>query len=675
MARDPEYVRARVSSLLERYREGTLVTLDLEGKESERFWIPTWRLAEGDWVQGPFLPGRRFWYPPKPELVKVFPREADPVARELGQVVYTVAPGFGYQRSLKLGRDPDAFAYLLGEKPIDPLFAPPERYQLKEAKEQLLSWRWFFEALRELVQAGFTPLEGQRILDALGEPALDLVRKNPFLMTQVEGVDYTSLVARFRRRDPLGELLQRLKEEYVGSGNTAVPLASLAKSETEVQKLLQETSGQVRFERGYLALSRFADLEEEICENVREASSLPEIPPPEGLGEDQAPVVGLIRHRIGVLTGGPGTGKTYTLSRLVQALMRQKVPVTLVAPTGKAAQRMAQLAGIEARTVHSFLRTRPHEVFRTSSVRFPVGLVVLDEASMLDLETMVLVLRSLPEGASLLLVGDVDQLPPVQPGQPFADLLNLAPSLRLKSVRRQADPRSALLRAARASLEGIPWREVLKGQPEDFLYRRVREPDEVHALLRFLVSYYLDRGFGPEDVQVLTPVHEGPFGTKALNGVLREVFRQAREASSSRYVELGDGHIARVGEKIIFGENRFDYGVANGTTGIVEAIDDSEFTIRVGESYLVLPRSLAAQATLAYAITVHRSQGSEWRAVILVLPESPLTTRKLVYTGITRAKEQVVVLSTLDLEEVPLPKDRERTTWLNRVLSPRASGR
>uniref|UniRef100_A0A7C5VGE7 UvrD-like helicase C-terminal domain-containing protein n=1 Tax=Thermus caliditerrae TaxID=1330700 RepID=A0A7C5VGE7_9DEIN len=663
----PDYISAPVEELLERYRGGTVVLLDHPEHRGEKFFVPTWRVAKGDTVEGLFVRGRRFWMPSKEELVRVWPGDASPFQRELGQVVYTVVPDFGYRRSIDLGRRPDAFEILLGTKSLDEsgLFAPHEHIQQANVRQRLVAGRWFFEALYALVGCGLYPMEGYRALEALGEPAVDLARKNPFLLTQVSGVEYAALVARYRRRDPVGDLLQRLKEAYEGYGNTAVLWSMLGGD--LAPELLDSVEGQVVRYGDYVGLARYVDLECEVWENVGEASSLHPLPPSPDLGEDQAEAFTLVRHRVAVLTGGPGTGKTHTVSRLVAAAKNAGIPVALVAPTGKAAQRMQEVAGLPAQTVHSYIGLKPHDPFARTRV-FPKGLVVLDEASMMDLHTMVAVLRSLPAGASLLLVGDVDQLPPVQPGQPFADLVDRVPTVRLRRVRRQADSSSALLEAARAALMGKPWREVISGEPRDLLYHRVKDPDEAHRLLQVVVTYYLKEGLSLEDLQVLTPIHEGPYGTKQLNALVRSV---AFPKQVGRGVELADGTLARVGEKIIFGENRLALGVANGTMGVIEAVDEAEFVLRSKEEYRPLPRALGQQASLAYAITVHRAQGSEWPVVVLVLPASALTTRRLVYTALTRAKVQAVVITTENLLDEPLPQDRRRTTWLNAVLGRR----
>jgi ATP-dependent exoDNAse (exonuclease V) alpha subunit len=282
---------------------------------------------------------------------------------------------------------------------------------------------------------------------------------------------------------------------------------------------------------------------------------------------------------------------------------------------------------------------------------------------MITLPDLDRLLRALPERSALLMVGDADQLPPVGLGQPFADLVGRVPTVRLQVTRRQDKGATGILEAARRALEGEPLREVLIKRPPDLLYRKVGSPEEATRLVVELAAYYLKQGLSLWEFQVLTPIHAGPLGTQALNALVRSVVPKER----SRPLELSGGVVAYVGDKIIFDENKPLLGVMNGTMGIVRVVGEDTFLLDTGEDLKELPKGVAAQASLGYAITVHRSQGSEWPAVILVLPESPLSTRKVVYTALTRAKRQAVLLSLLDLENRPLPKDRRRRTYLGLV--------
>lgn len=657
------FLALSVEDLVERYREGTVVLArSKETGEEFRVWVPTWKVARGDHVEGVFRKGKRYLYPADEKAYRVYPGRASAVERELGQAIYSAVPAIGYRRALNLAKRPDAFDYLLGKEDLAALFGPLERYQLKEAKGELKARRWYLEALRDLMALGFTPLEAASALEELGEPAVDLARRDPFLLCQVPGVDYLALASRFKRLSPVGAFLQEVKDRTYGTGDTVVPLSELTLPKEEVERGLEEAEDQVTLFEDHVGFARVVDLEAFVWENALEASRLPPVPPPEGLAPEQARVAEVLKRRVGVLTGGPGTGKTYTVSRLVQAALKAGVPVQLVAPTGKAAQRMGELSGLPAQTVHRALGFRPHEPLALPKA-LPPGLTVLDEASMITLPDLDRLLRALPERSALLMVGDADQLPPVGLGQPFADLVGRVPTVRLQVTRRQDKGATGILEAARRALEGEPLREVLAKRPPDLLYRKVGSPEEATRLVAELVTYYLKQGLSLWEFQVLTPIHAGPLGTRALNALVRSVVPKER----SRPLELSGGVVAYVGDKVIFDENKPLLGVMNGTMGIVRAVGEDTFLLDTGEELKELPKGVATQASLGYAITVHRSQGSEWPAAILVLPESPLSTRKVVYTALTRAKRQAVLLSLLDLESRPLPKDRRRRTYLGLV--------
>lgn len=659
--RPPRFLRGQVTNLLERWREGTVLLLLPDGEErTVRVWVPTWRVAKGDRLEGTFMEGRRFLVPAKENSFRVFPSGKGPRVRELGHALLMALPRFGYQRAHRLAKDPEAMSYLLGEKDLKPFFSRAEWGEYREVTEALRSWNWYFRGLKVLLEVGFTPLEGAYALEELGAIAADLARENPFLLCQVRGIDYLTLAARLGRLDPVGALLERLKAALWEGGETAIPLESLGLPAEELEEALKGAKDQVTIRKGHIGLTRIALLEDDLLEALKESSFLPPLPL-EGLPEDQREAGKLTGHRLAVLTGGPGTGKTFTTSRLLEEARRRGIPVTLTATTGKAAQRLSSLADLPAATLHRTLGVNPFQPFPDPKP-FPKGLVVLDEASMVTLQDLHLALRALPPGGSLLLVGDVDQLPPVGSGAPFAGLVGKAPTVRLTKVRRQEDPGALLLEAARAALEGRPWGELGIEGAKDLLYRKLQAPKELDTLLPRFLALYGEAGFSPEEVQVLTPIHTGPYGTQELNGKLQRFYRKGGKGPA---LELGDGHLAYPGDKLIFGENRPQYGVMNGTVGVLEAVGDRSFLVRTESGRLDLPRTLAWEASLGYAITVHRSQGSEWPVVILVLPPSSLTTRKVVYTALTRAKRQALVLSLVDLLGTPLPEDPPRRTFLS----------
>jgi hypothetical protein len=245
------FLSLSVEDLVERYREGTVVLARSKDTGEElRVWIPTWSVTQGDHIEGVFRKGKRYLYPVNERAYRVYPGGASAVERELGQAIYNAVPAIGYRRALNLAKRPDAFDYLLGKSDLTPLFGPLEHYQLKEAKAELKTRRWYLEALKALMDLGFTPLEAASALEELGEPAVDLAQQDPFLLCQVPGVDYLALASRFKRLSPVGAFLQEVKERSYATGDTMVPLADLPLPRDQLERGLEGAKGQVTLFRG-----------------------------------------------------------------------------------------------------------------------------------------------------------------------------------------------------------------------------------------------------------------------------------------------------------------------------------------------------------------------------------------------------------------------------------------
>lgn len=344
-----------------------------------------------------------------------------------------------------------------------------------------------------------------------------------------------------------------------------------------------------------------------------------------------------------VLTGGPGTGKTTTVEAIVQAHEALKLRVTLCAPTGRAAKRMSETSGREATTIHRLLEWSPAtgSFSRGADAPLDTDLVLVDEASMLDLALARALLDAIPAHASLVLVGDVDQLPPVGAGQVLRELIasERAPVVRLDQVFRQAQ-KSAIVRGAHAILQGRIPEPTPRGEkgPGDLFLVRAEEPDAiverlVGTLRRIPEAYGLD---ARRDVQVLVPMRKGPLGTERLNTVLQSELN----ASAARGASL------RPGDKVMQLRNDYEREVFNGDIGWVQRVE-------AGITYVAFDSGLRSYKldeldalTLAYASTIHKAQGSEFPAVVVVLhgAHHVLLSRSLVYTAVTRARRLVVVV-------------------------------
>jgi exodeoxyribonuclease V alpha subunit len=361
-----------------------------------------------------------------------------------------------------------------------------------------------------------------------------------------------------------------------------------------------------------------------------------------------------LTEKVAVLTGGPGCGKSFTVRSIVALAAAKGARVVLAAPTGRAAKRLTELTGVEAQTVHRLLQLRPGgEPGFDRDKPLPADLVVVDESSMLDLLLANKLVRAVPPGAHLLMVGDVDQLPSVGAGEVLRDLLaegGPVPHVRLTQVFRQASRSGVVTNAHRINAGSPP---QVRGLDDFFLFA-TEDAEEAARLTVDVVVRRIPARFGLDprrDVQVLTPVHRGPAGAAALNELLQEALTPARpDRAEKRF----GGRVFRVGDKVSQIRNDYDKGangVFNGTQGVVTAIDPVGQTLTVvtdEDEAIAYDFGELDELVHAYAVTVHRSQGSEYPCVVVPLTTSAWTMlqRNLLYTAVTRAKELVVVVGS-----------------------------
>ena len=361
-----------------------------------------------------------------------------------------------------------------------------------------------------------------------------------------------------------------------------------------------------------------------------------------------------LTQRVAVLTGGPGCGKSFTVRSIVQLAAARQAKIVLVAPTGRAAKRLAELTGHEAATVHRLLQLQPGgEAKYDRDNPLDADLVVVDEASMVDLILANKLVKAVPPGAHLLLVGDVDQLPSVGAGEVLRDLLaasEVIPRVRLTKIFRQAQQSGIVVNAHRVNA-GSPPR--LQGFP-DFFWFTCDDSEETAALTVDVVARRIPRRFGFDprrDVQVLTPMHRGPAGAGNLNALLQEKLTPYREGQPERRY---GGRVFRVGDKVTQLRNNYDKGSAgifNGTVAVVTGIslEDSKLTVLTDEDESVdYGLDELDELAHAYAVTIHRFQGSEYPAVVIPLTISSwmMLQRNLLYTAITRAKKLAVLVGS-----------------------------
>ena len=368
------------------------------------------------------------------------------------------------------------------------------------------------------------------------------------------------------------------------------------------------------------------------------------------LADAQKAAVRLAAERgLVVITGGPGVGKTTLVRAILSMLQNARMEVHLAAPTGRAAKRMTEATGRAAMTIHRLLDFDPRRAKFQRDAQEPLtgDALIVDEASMLDVEIADALLDAVPPGMRVILVGDVDQLPSVGPGAVLRDIIasRAVPFVRLQQIFRQGHGSLIVQNAHRINSGELP-ENAVAGEPTDFFWIERTDPEEARRTLLELICKRIPNRFGLDplrDVQLLTPMHRGPVGSQQLNAELQA-------ALNPHGAELRRGErLFRVGDKVMQLKNDYDREVFNGDVGMISSVDAEEGTLVVRfDDERDVPYDSAAldELTLAYATSVHKSQGSEYPAVVLPLLTSHwvMLSRNLFYTGVTRGKRLVVVV-------------------------------
>jgi exodeoxyribonuclease V alpha subunit len=345
-------------------------------------------------------------------------------------------------------------------------------------------------------------------------------------------------------------------------------------------------------------------------------------------------------HGVVVLHGGPGTGKSRTVAAVVDLARARRKRIALAAPTGRAAKRLEELAGEEAVTLHRLLGAQgtSGEFLHGESWPLEADVVVVDEASMLDVELAAALVESCADGTHLLFVGDPAQLPSIGPGRVLGDILDSGaiPAVELITLHRQAEG-GTIARLA-AAVRGGDLPPVEDPTREVVLLAAAGSAAAAHRV-RQLVTDSIPRALDikASDVQVVTPVHRGPAGTVALNVALKAALNPGP----------GQAHGFDVGDRVVATANHLDDGFANGEVGVVTGIVDGALTVDfAGGGPIAVPPKAVSDLVHGWAITVHRAQGSEWPAVVVVLPPEAgsMLSRPLVYTALTRAQRHLSIV-------------------------------
>ena len=399
------------------------------------------------------------------------------------------------------------------------------------------------------------------------------------------------------------------------------------------------------------------------------------------LSESQRQAVALaLSSKFMVITGGPGVGKTTIINTILKILGTDKLNVLLCAPTGRAAKRLSEATGMEAKTIHRLLEFDPfvRDFRRGSTYPLEADLVIVDEASMIDVVLMNRLLAAISSRSALIFAGDVDQLPPVGPGFVLADMINsgVLPVVRLTEIFRQAESSMIIVNAHRINRGefAIPVHVSTAGaELSDFYVVPSESTADIQRRLLLVVAERIPERFGLDplrDIQVLTPMNKGALGTKALNALLQERLNPGAVRKIMRF-----GTTYAEGDKVIQMVNNYDKEVFNGDIGRITGVDEDESMIRVlydGREVIYETGELD-EIALAYAITIHKSQGSEYPAVVIPLSMQhySLLERNLIYTAVTRAKKLVMIIGDPKAVSMAVGNKRssQRMTGLTALLA------
>lgn len=356
-----------------------------------------------------------------------------------------------------------------------------------------------------------------------------------------------------------------------------------------------------------------------------------------------------VKSKTVVITGGPGVGKTTLVKSLLEILRAKKLKILLCAPTGRAAKRLTESTGLEAKTLHRLLEANPASGVFKKCAEDPLvcDILVIDETSMVDISLMHSVLKAIPQKAALILIGDVDQLPSVGPGRVLYDVIQSQslPVVKLTEIFRQASGSHIIITAHtvnRGKMPDIPQKEDLS----DFYFIEVNTPEECVSTLVETVSRYIPKKWRYDpftEIQVLSPMNRGGVGTRALNSELQNVLNPPQHIKVERF-----GWTYQINDKVMQNSNNYNKDVYNGDIGFVKGInlETKEMIIRFDMKEVLYEFDELDEVVLAYATTIHKAQGSEYPVVVipLMMQHYPMLKRNLLYTGITRGKNLVVLI-------------------------------
>jgi len=445
-------------------------------------------------------------------------------------------------------------------------------------------------------------------------------------------------------------------------------------------------------EKHYVALSQYYYSEKGVATKIRkliESTSLHhfdidaiyqtlrvDIPGEINLNEEQQKgVLTILQNKVTVITGGPGTGKTTLIKKLLSILDEQKVTYKLASPTGRAAKRITESTGKKASTLHRLLEFDVSTMgfTRNEQNALPLDILIVDEASMIDIFLAHAVLKAIPHHARIVFIGDVDQLPSVGAGNFLNDLIasKAVATIRLMQIFRQAQDSMIIINAHRINQGEFPISQ-LPNTRRDFIYIKEENPENVPNLLRTIFTKELYKyDINPRDAIVLVPMHRGTVGTQKINYDLQNILNPATTEKQMQYA----GSTYKVGDRVMQIKNNYDKFVFDGDIGFIEDIDTTDriMAVRYPEQRVEYEYSDLDELVLAYAISIHKSQGSEYDAVVIPIftQHFTLLQRNLIYTAITRAKKLCIFLGQAKAIAMGIKNNKGlvRTTFLQQFLT------
>lgn len=600
---------------------------------------------------------------------------------------------------------------VFGERTLDVIEERPEdllkvpgigRVRAQKISEAFREQKNIREVMLFLQTHGVSPTYALKIFKKYGKAAVEVVTRNPYcLATDIRGIGFRSAdriagSLGIDMRSPLRAAagILHVLDEMQTEGHVYFPLQKLLDKARdllgidvrilEVALKALSQSRQVTLEDDRVYPSVMADRENSVAERIRDLIAAPRLLPPikvdaavtwvEGRtgitlsSAQKRAIADALEHKVLIITGGPGTGKTTLLQSLIGILEAKRLRVALAAPTGRAAKRLSEATGREAKTLHRLLEYAPGGAGFQRGVGNPLDadIVVVDEVSMVDISLMHYLLCAVPSQATLLLVGDADQLPSVGPGNVLADLIDSGKIhvVRLETVFRQARTSLIVTNAHLVNQGNMPINQISGDGLTDFYLIERDDPDDALRILKEMVVRRIPDRFGLsplDDVQILSPMHKGTLGTENLNRELRGML------NPSGLPLRGDRF--RVGDRVMQARNNYDKEVFNGDVGKIVSFDSewAEAVVEFEGRAVTYHASEMDEMILAYAVTVHKAQGSEYPAVII-----PVTTqhyvllrRNLLYTAMTRGKRLVIIVGS--------PRALKMAVE-NRIVEPRYTG-